>query len=69
MTLQERTALINRIASLPVNSVTLDGRPALVCGFVNDCLTVATVGHPRIAADFSWRAVSRVIAKGGEFRT
>lgn len=69
MTLNEKTMIINQIASMPRDSVTLDGKPALIGGFINDCLTVLTMTTPRISADFSWEAVARIIVKGGAFKS
>jgi len=68
MNLSERTALINRIASLP-GPVTLDGKPALICGLTSDFLTVVTMTLPRVSCQFSWEAVARLLDKGGAFRS
>ena len=69
MTLNEKTEVINRIASMPRDSVTLDGKPALICGLACEFLTVVTMTTPRTQAEFSWSTVSRIIAKDGAFKS
>lgn len=56
-----------RLMSLPC---TLDGKPALIAG--ESCPTSATVWQPgacRIQAQFSWPAVQRIMANGGQFNS
>lgn len=68
MNLSDRTALINRIASMS-GPVTLDGKPALICNLASDFLQVVTMSLPRVRAEFSWEAVQRVLDAGGAFKS
>ncbi len=64
--MEARIAMLNRCAAgAPVS---LNGKPALICGILNDFARVCQVGAPYVGADFSWAAVERVMAKGGEFK-
>ena len=47
--------------------VTLDGEPAKIVGFLNDFATVATVDAGGSSFEWSWRAVARVVSRGGRF--
>ena len=47
-------------------SCTLDGKPARICGRLND---FATVTDGNIGVDFSWHAVSRILDNGGSFKS
>ena len=44
----------------------LDGKPALIYGRLNRFATVAQVGGP-LEAEFSWRAVKRIMDKDRRF--
>jgi len=46
---------------------TLDGEPAHILGFRNDFATVATVDAGGPSFEWSWRAVARVVSRGGRF--
>ena len=48
-------------------AVTLDGEPAWIHGYRNDFATVATIDASGPAFDWSWRAVARVVSRGGRF--
>jgi hypothetical protein len=61
--------IINYIASLPLGSVTLNGKRAVICGFLNEWATVETMTQPRISATFSWVEVERVLKADGAFWT
>lgn len=69
MTLNQKTDVINRIASMARGSVTLDDKEAIIGGFANDFLVVSTMTTPRVSAEFSWSAVSRIIARDGAFKS
>lgn len=49
--------------------VTLDGKPAKISGARQEFATVATIATDGPAVQFSWEAVSRVVAAGGAFKS
>jgi hypothetical protein len=51
-------------------TVTLNGIPARIVGYALPYATVATWGASvaRLAAEWSWDAVARIVATGGDFR-
>ena len=59
--------LIDLIAKRPSGSVTLNGKRAVISGFLNERATVETMAQPRISAIYSWDEVERVINNGGAF--
>jgi hypothetical protein len=61
VTLDERRELVR-------NEVTLNGKRAIVCGVSNDFATVAQIPQGESYA-YSWHAVKRVIANGGNFKS
>jgi len=48
--------------------VTLDGLPAVVCGYRNDFATVRTLDGSR-QAEYAWSTLERVLTNGGRFKT
>ena len=48
--------------------VTLNGEPAVICGYRHDFATVRAI-KSGVAFEWSWRAVDRIVSKGGEFRS
>lgn len=48
--------------------VTLNGEPAKVSGVYNRFATVTQL-KTRLSAEWSWEAVERVVAKGGDFKS
>jgi hypothetical protein len=69
ISLTEKADVINRIAGLSRDFVTLNGNPALITGLSNDYLTVVTLTPDRLHHDWSWEAASRILAKGGAFKS
>ena len=60
-----RRALVERSKG----SVTLDGWPAVVTGYMNDYATVRTIDGP-LYVEFAWETVERVMsARNGEFKS
>ena len=49
--------------------VTLNGSRAIVTGARNPFASVVSLDGPQYDATYSWDAVSRVIAKGGAFKS
>ena len=47
---------------------TLAGRPARVVGRRHPVATVATLAEPWADAEYSWPAVARIMADGGNFK-
>ena len=47
---------------------TLDGKPAKITGRLNEFATVGAL-QGWMASEFSWEAVARIMAKGGNFTT
>ena len=41
--------------------VTLDGRPAVIVGYMNDFAHVGVIDGYSIAANYSWHAVRRIM--------
>jgi hypothetical protein len=48
--------------------VTLDGEPAMVCGYRNDFATVCQLRGP-LRLEWAWETVARIISNGGDFRS
>ena len=48
--------------------VTLDGQPAGISGFKNNFATVFQL-EGSLSLEFSWLTVSRVVSRGGKFRS
>lgn len=62
---KERERLVEQART---QSVMLNGSPAILCGAKNEYATVRSL-ETGVTADFPWPAVSRVLARGGEFRS
>jgi hypothetical protein len=58
---------IDRVALCDV-PVTLDGEPAMVCGYRNDFATVCQLRGP-LRLEWAWETVARIISNGGDFRS
>jgi hypothetical protein len=48
--------------------VTINGRGAVICGFKEKFATVTSTDMS-LSADFSWKAVDRIMKSGGNFKT
>ena len=47
--------------------VTLNGKPAVICGQLNDYATVAALPDGP-SYEWAWPTVARIVANGGDFR-
>lgn len=54
----------NRLCNTPA---TLDGKPANICGRLNQFAIVRTLDGTA-SAEFSWPAVARIVASGAAFK-
>lgn len=61
MTTEQKYALIEA-------PVTLDGKPAKISGALKQVATVAALPDG-LAIEFSWQAVARIVASGGNFKS
>jgi len=50
-------------------SVTLDGKPAKICGWCNNFATITTLDRPHVSFEWSWPTVARIVANGGHFKS
>ena len=67
--LNDKTRIINKIASMARGSVTLDGREALIVALSADFPTVSTLANPRQSYEYSWEAIERTIDHDGAFKS
>lgn len=49
--------------------VTLDGQPATISGYRQPYATVRILTGAQYGHQWSWEAVERIVAKGGEFHS
>jgi hypothetical protein len=61
MPLEEKRALCYAV-------VTLNGKPAVICGAQNEYATVAALPHGE-SCEWSWHTVKHVVANGGDFHS
>ncbi len=54
--------------ALCAEKITLNGRPAKISGAGRPFARV-TDSQTGLSAEWSWRAVARIVAKGGQFRS
>ena len=61
---------MRRYVAYSGKSVRLNDYPARIVGYRLDFATVATWGakSPRVAVEYAWPTVDRIVAAGGDFR-
>lgn len=47
-------------------SCTLDGQPAVICGWKNDFATIVTLDN-KLRGEWTWAAVNRIMERDGSF--
>ena len=65
LTRNQRAAIAEEWTAQPC---TLNGKPAKITGRLNEFATVGAL-QGWMASEFSWEAVARIMAKGGNFTT
>lgn len=63
-----REVLEKRSGLCHTKPVTLNGKPAVISGYRNPFAAVIQLSTG-LSAEFSWEAVERIVAKGGEFKS
>lgn len=66
MPADKRRAIFDRAESL---ELTLDGRPARICGRELDFPYIAPRGRGDLGVCYSWQAVARIVDAGGAFKS